>query len=185
MILKRSYFLIIVLFIVSFQNGFSQLADSNYIKIGPEELQRFKGGHYYNFADKNKVNIEIILLGNLAGKYLIPEGTKLFDFLIMSGASSSNMLEDVKIVRFKSDSPKLQASEVLEYNLDGLYGDKQDILRPVSNPILKPGDMVIVPEVNDGRSLFYYIQTTITFVSTLVTFYYLIDNLIYRQQYRN
>ena len=103
----------------------------------------------------------------------------------MSGASSSAMLEEVKIVRFKSDSPKLQASEVLEFNLDGLYGDKQDILRPLSNPNLKPGDMVIVPEVDDSRSLFYYIQTTITFVSTLVTFYYLIDNLIYRQQYRN
>lgn len=184
MILKRLYLIIIALFLISFQNGFGQLPDSIYTKIGPEELQQFKGGHYYNFSDKNKVNIEIILLGNLAGKYLIPEGTKLFDFLIMSGASTSYMLEDVKIVRFKSASPKLAASEVLEFNLDGLYGDKQDILVPLNNPSLKPGDMVIVPEAQDSRSIFYYIQTTITFVSTLVTFYYLIDNLIYRQQYR-
>ena len=171
-------------FLINFSNCFSQ-DDSDKVRIGPDELQISKGGHFFNFADKNKVNIEVIVLGTSAGKYLIPQGTTLFDFLIMIGGTGSRILDDVKIVRFKSESPILQAKDVSEYDYGDLYGDKQDILRSQPNPQLKPGDMVIVPEPKAAdQSIFYYIRETVAFVASLVTFYYLIDNLINRTTYR-
>lgn len=170
--------LIFLLFIsISFNVCLSQ-NDSDKVRVGPEELQISKGGHYFNFSDKNKVNIEIIVLGLGAGKYLIPKGTTLFDLLIMAGGTSEYIMEDIKIVRFKSETPKMQATEVLKFDdLADLYGNKEDILKSKKNPVLKPGDMIIVPQEKPGdQSLFYYIQQTIYFVGTLLSFYYLIDN---------
>ena len=155
--------------------------DSDKVRIGPDEIISPKGGHFFNFADKNKVNIEVIVLGISAGKYLIPQGTTLFDFMIMIGGTQDYVLEEIKIVRFKSESPKLQATEVKNYHLDNLYGDKADILKPMNNPPLKPGDMLILPNAKPpSQSIFYYIQTTVSFVATILSFYYLIDNLTYR-----
>lgn len=174
---------IVLLVLLSFYTltniSFSQ-NDSDKIRIGPEELQVSKGGHYFNYADKNKVNIEVTLLGLGSGKYLIPQGTTLFDFLLMAGGTASRSLEDVKIVRFKSETPRLQGKEVLQYQYDELYGNKEDILQTYPNPMLKPGDMIIIPEAQT-QSVFYYIRETITFVGTLVSFYYLIDNIIRRR----
>lgn len=175
-------FLIFIL--ISTNNCFSQ-NDSDKIKIGPEELQIAKGGHYFNFSDKNKVNIEIIVLGLGAGKYLLPQGTTLFDLLIMVGGTNEHTVEEIKIVRFNTETPILKANEVKVYNFLDLYGDDKEIYGSQKNPMLKPGDMVILPEPQVAeRSLFYYIRETITFVGTLVSFYYLIDNLIYRTYYR-
>ncbi|MEO8666559.1 MAG: hypothetical protein ABI462_13790 [Ignavibacteria bacterium] len=169
-----------LLFFLSITNiSFSQ-NDSSNIRVGPEELQMAKGGHYFNFADKNKINIEVILLGLGAGKYLIPQGTTLFDFMIMAGGTASRYLEDITIVRLKSETPKLQGKEVFHYDFADLYGDENDILRSQPNPMLKPGDMIIIPEA-EGQSVFFYIRETIAFVGTLVSFYYLIDNIIRRR----
>lgn len=170
----------LLFFLVSVNNSYSQI-DSSKIRIGPDELQVSKGARYFNFSDKNKVNIEVIVLGTGAGKYLIPEGTSIFDFLIMMGGTASDILDDVKIVRFKTETPIMQAKEVSEYDYGDLYGDKMDILKSKPNPFLKPGDMVIVPEPRSAdQSLFYYIRETVLFIGTLISFYYLIDNLVYR-----
>jgi hypothetical protein len=166
-------------FSIAFDFCYSQ-NDSDKFRVGPEELQVTRGGRYFNYADKNKVNIEVTVICSFAGKYLIPQGTNLFDFLIMVGGTGSEILEDIKIVRFKSETPKLQATDVQYYQLDDLYGDKSDILKPMKNPILKPGDMIIVPEPAAAQSIFFYIQQTIAFVGTLVSFYYLIDNITRR-----
>jgi hypothetical protein len=157
--------------------------DSSKIKIGPEDLLNLTKGRYFNYADKNKVNIEIVVLGTSAGRYLIPQGTTLFDFLLMSGGTNSHLIKDIKIVRFKSESPILKANEVFEYDYSDLYGDRQEILKSHKNPILKPGDMVILPETKaSDQTVFYYIRETIAFVGTLVSFYYLIDNIIRRNK---
>ena len=174
----RILFISILFFVTIINTGFSQ-NDSDKIRVGPEELQIAKGGHYFNFADKNKVNIEVMLLGLGAGKYLIPQGTTLFDFMVMAGGTSERYLEDITIVRLKSETPKLQGKEVLHYDFAGLYGDEDDLLRSQPNPILKPGDMIIIPEAQT-QTVFFYIRETIAFVGTLVSFYYLIDNIIRR-----
>lgn len=174
-----SFFL---LFFFIFSVSVKSQNDTDKIKIGPEELQSLKGGHYYNFSDKNKVNIEVMLLGGVAyGKYLIPEGTTLFDLIIMSGGANTYTMEDVKVVRFKTETPKMQGRDVVQYDYSGLFGDKEDILEAKSNPMLRAGDWVIVPEPKPDRDIFFYITQTITFIGTLVSFYYLIDNIVRRR----
>ncbi len=171
---------LIVFFLFTTQICFSQ-EDSTKIKIGPDDLLNLRGGKYFNFSDKNKVNIEIVVLGASAGRYLIPQGTTLFDFLLLSGGTSSYILKDIKIVRFSSETPIMKGNQVFEYDFSDLYGDRKEIMKPQKNPILKPGDMVIYPETRSAdQSVFYYIRETITFVGTLVSFYYLIDNIIRR-----
>ncbi len=164
------------------ENGFTQ-NDSDKIKVGPEEIMSAKG-NYHNFADKNKVNIEIVVLGSVPGRYLIPQGTSLFEFLLMAGGTSSYLVDDIKIVRFRSETPNLKGSEVMEYNFTDLYSDdKRDILRSQKNPVLRPGDMIVLPEPKVAeQTIFYYIRETIYFIGTLVSFYYLIDNVIRRSQ---
>lgn len=181
MISFRSFLLLILFF--SFTSiSFSQ-NDSDKIKIGPEDLQSAKGGKYYNFADKNKVNIEVTVLGTGAGRYLIPQGTTLFEFLLMSGGTNSNVLEEVRIVRFKSETPIMKGTEFKEYDFSTLYGDKEEVLEAKKNPILKPGDMIVLPEtLAPDQTAWYYIRETIAFVGTLVSFYYLIDNIVRRNR---
>ncbi|MEO8211139.1 MAG: hypothetical protein ABI840_11325 [bacterium] len=173
---------LLLFIIISTSHCFSQ-NDSDKIKIGPEELQVAKGRNYFNFSDKDKVNIEIIVLGLGAGKYLIPENTTLFDLLIMVGGTDERTVEEIKILRFSTETPILKANQVKKYNYSELYGTEQDMLRAQKNPILKPGDMVILPPPSDSQqSLFYYIRETMSFIVTIISFYYLIDNLIYRNR---
>ncbi len=184
MSLNKIFFSFLIFISVSVNICFSQ-DDSDKVKIGPEELQVAKGGHYFNFADKNKVNIEIIVLGLGAGKYLIPQGTTLFDLLIMVGGTDERTVDEIRIVRFNSESPILKGSEVIEYNYSALYGDNKEILQAQRNPMLRPGDMVILPPPKDAnQSVFYYIRETVSFIATIISFYYLIDNLVYRYNYR-
>ncbi|MEZ4822999.1 MAG: hypothetical protein R2942_11475 [Ignavibacteria bacterium] len=87
------------------------------------------------------------LLGNLAGKYLIPEGTKLFDFLIMSGAAAHNAGRcrscDSKAFSKITESVKKFWNIILK----DFTVTNRTYLDPLSNPNLKPGDMVIVPKL--------------------------------------
>lgn len=160
---------------------YSQL-DSDKVKIGPEELLKPGAGNYFNFSDKNKVNIELILLGGTSpGKYLVPKGTTLLDFLIMAGITKSDYSENVKILRLKSETPIFQARTYKQYEFDQLYDDDHDeLLMAYKNPLLEAGDLIIVPEVKTDQNVFYYIRETIYFVGTLISFYYLIDNLVRR-----
>lgn len=177
------FFFITLFFILSKQICFSQIDTTDNIKIGPEDLQNLSKGRYFNFGNKNEVNIEITVLGTAAGKYLIPRGTTLFDFLIMCGGTSSSILDDVKIVKFSSETPVMKGTQVKEYDFSEFYGDKQDVLKSQKNPELKPGDLIILPETfGPDQTVFFYIRETIAFVGTLVSFYYLIDNIVRRNR---
>jgi len=172
-------------FIAGANITYSQI-DTSKTVIGPDELATQKGGNYFNYADKNKVNIEIILIGGVrAGKYLIPQGTTVFDFLIMSGSLTKYNAEEFKLVRFKSDYPDLKGKEVIKLSFLNLYGEKVDILKGQPNPLLKAGDMIILPEPPvQGESVFYYITQTMYYITTLISFYYLIYNIVNDPRFR-
>ncbi len=63
-----------------FQASLSFSQDSSDIRIGTDEITK-TGPNYYNYADKDKVNIEVSLWGYVKnpGRYLIPQGTKAID----------------------------------------------------------------------------------------------------------
>ena len=175
----RTAFVLMLVFLTNINISFSQF-DSSKIKAGPEELNMAKGGNYFNFADKNKINIEVTIIGGAgSGRYLIPTGTTVFDLLLMSGGTGRKNVEDIKLVRFASETPQLKPNEVILLKYETLYSEeKADITKGNLNPILKPGDMIIVPEIRpDQQSFWYYAREVISYVGTFVSFYYLIYNI--------
>ena len=175
----RTAFVLMLVFLTNINISFSQF-DSSKIKAGPEELNMAKGGNYFNFADKNKINIEVTIIGGAgSGRYLIPTGTTVFDLLLMSGGTGRKNVEDIKLVRFASETPQLKPNEVILLKYETLYSEeKADITKGNLNPILKPGDMIIVPAVRpDQQSFWFYAREVISYVGTFVSFYYLIYNI--------
>ncbi len=175
----RTAFVIMLVFLTNINLSYSQF-DSSKIKAGPEELNMAKGGNYFNFADKNKINIEVTIIGGAgSGRYLIPEGTSVFDLLLMSGGTGRKNVEDIKLLRFSSETPQLKPNEIIQLKYETLYSEeKSDILKSNLNPLLKPGDMIIVPEIRpDQQSFWYYAREVISYVGTFVSFYYLIYNI--------
>lgn len=154
--------------------------DSNKIKAGPEELQRMTG-KYYNYSDKNKVNIEVTMIGGPApGKYLIPEGTTLFDLLVMAGGTMESMFEDIKVVTLNSETPSFKTRTVTEYDYSNLYGTKKEVAKSFQNPVVKPGDLIILPNIKPANPFgaFYYITQITYFLSSLISFYFLLERLV-------
>jgi protein involved in polysaccharide export with SLBB domain len=123
-------------------------------RIGEEEIQKV-GANYYNYSDKDRVNIEVSLWGFVKspGKYLIPRGTTFTDLFTLSGGPQNEAkLTDIRIVRLKNDSLNIKDDKVivLDYN-DYLWEEK--IQNPnKNNPILEPGDIIIVP--GSAKSVF-------------------------------
>ena len=180
--MKLSFCFISLLLFSFFTFNFIYSQDDDNIRIGPEEIMRPGGAHYYNYADKNKVNIEVVVMGGgAAGKYLIPDGTTVFDLLIMAGGTSEASLEDIKLIRFRSDSPLLQGKEVIQLDYSNLYGDKKDLLKTQQNPKLHPGDMIIIPVTQPTQPFWYYVREFISYVGTFVSFYYLIYGLFFKK----
>lgn len=167
---------------ININNSYSQF-DSSKIKVGPEELLTGRGGMYFNFADKNKVNFEVTIIGGVGtGRYLIPKGTTVFDLLLMSGGTLRRQVDDVKLVRFSGDTPKLKINEVIKLDFSSIYSEEvQEIKKGNSNPILQPGDMLIVPELEPPPPGFWSVVITImSYLTTLISFYWVIDNVVRR-----
>ncbi len=178
-ILKITIFLFVI-FTGAANAQFEFDLDSNKIKAGPEELQ-LKTGKYYNYSDKNKVNIEVTIIGGPApGKYLIPEGTTLFDLLLMGGATNEEMFEDIKVVTLNSESPTFKTRNVTEYDYSMLYGTKKEVAKSFQNPTVRPGDLIILPNIKPANPFgaFYYITQITYFLSSLISFYFLLERLV-------
>ena len=155
--------------------------DSNKVKAGPEDLMEKNSGKYFNFSDKNKVNIEIIVIGGAAsGKYLIPDGTTLFDFILMAGVTSEEIMEDIKVVSISTESPTFKTRNITEFDYSTLYGSKKDIAKSMQNPVIRPGDMILLPDVKPSNPFgaFYYITQITYFLTSLISFYFLLERLV-------
>lgn len=116
-------------------------------KIGENEIQK-TGLHYYNYADKDKVNIEVSLWGYVEspGKYLIPQGTTAIDLITLGGGPLTDaQLNDIRIIRLKNDTLNITQDQIINLNYnDFLWEDK---IKPGTkrNPVLMPGDMLMIP----------------------------------------
>ncbi len=103
--------------------------------------------NYYDFSDPLKVNMEVIAWGGFKnpGKYLVPEGTTLIDLLTFAGfPPNSSLLEEVKLLRARDITAKYESSAVTKYNFKKFF-DKETTSYNIDNPLVKPGDIVIIP----------------------------------------
>jgi len=177
----RILLLLVLFFTINTNLSFSQVDSSN-IRIGPDEISAPGGGHFFNYSDKNRVNIMVTVIGGGGGgRFLIPQGTRIFDFLIMAGATGEKTVKDVKIVSFSSDSNRLKGYEVKQVSFANLYGDNKDVLKSFPNPALKPGDMIIFQEPKpEGQPFWFYVREILSYIGTFASFYYLIYNIFNR-----
>jgi hypothetical protein len=147
----------------------------NDTRVGEEEIKKI-GINYFNYSDPDKINIEVIVLGGVRnpGKYLIPKGTTVIDILGLAG----NMLreetaDNIKLIRNAMQGEKLTDNNVITLKYRDLF--KDDPLTSVNkyNPVLIPGDILIIP-IPPTKTFWDYVLD----VSTLITPFVSIATLI-------
>jgi len=170
-IMKKTIIAIFIM-IISFSSAQSQVKNE---RIGEEELVK-NGTNYYNYSEKDKINIEVSVWGYVRspGKYLIPKGTTFIDlFTLCGGPLAEAKLSNIRIVRLKNDSLDVKEDKVftLDYN-EYLWEDKiQSISK--TNPVLYPGDIILIPGTTksvfkESISLIFAAITTLTSVAVLL-----------------
>lgn len=144
-------------------------------KIGSEDIIK-NGTNYYNYADKDKVNIEVSVWGYVKnpGKYLIPSGTTIIDLITLCGGPlTDSKMEDVRLIRLKNDSLKIKNDKVILLNFKDFLGEEKikDVSR--ENPILIPGDIILIPGVTkstfkENFALILGSVSTLTSIAVLI-----------------
>jgi hypothetical protein len=117
-------------------------------QVGNENLLNISGGAFYNYAQKNKVNIEVNIWGYVKhpGKYLIPKGVTVQDLISYAGGPLVDAnLDQIKLYRPKNDSLFIESDLIIRLNYDDLFWEEQVGSKGKKNPVLLPGDILIFP----------------------------------------
>lgn len=150
-------------------------------RIGEDEIT-LTGPNYYNYSDKNKVNIEVSLWGFVKnpGKYLIPRGTTVLDLITLGGGPSTEaMLDDIRLVRLKNDSLNISRDQIITLNYNDFLWEENIRSGIKNNPVLLPGDMLLLP----GEPRYFFrdnLGIILSISSFLITAAVLVINIIDR-----
>jgi hypothetical protein len=130
--------------LISVTNIYSQVDRE---RVGTDQMLSQQGA-YFNFGDKDKVNIEVSVWGyaRYPGRYLIPKGTTVQDLISYSGGPVvDTKVEDIRLYRPKNDSLNITQDQVIKLNYNDLFWEER--IRNVTreNPVLMPGDVLIFP----------------------------------------
>jgi hypothetical protein len=128
----------------------------------------------YDLSDPTGVNIEVNLWGfvRYPGKYRIPLKTTFLDVMSYAGGPlQDSNLEEIRILR-NSDNINGKA-EVIKLNYDDLLWGENISSKPKNNPVLQPGDIILVLEhkrfnFRDNVSFILPIVTSIVTIATLI-----------------
>jgi len=115
-------------------------------KVGNDMLTSQQGG-FYNYGDKDKVNIEVNVWGyvKFPGKYLIPKGSTIMDLISYSGGPlTETKLEDIRLFRPKNDSLRITEDQVIELNYNDLFWEERVSSKSKYNSEMIPGDILIL-----------------------------------------
>ncbi|MEO8445875.1 MAG: SLBB domain-containing protein [bacterium] len=115
-------------------------------KVGNDMLTSQQGG-FYNYGDKDKVNIEVNVWGyvKFPGKYLIPKGSTIMDLISYSGGPlTESKLEDIRLFRPKNDSLRITEDKVIELNYNDLFWEERVSSKSKYNSEMIPGDILIL-----------------------------------------
>jgi len=115
-------------------------------KVGNDMLTSQQGG-FYNYGDKDKVNIEVNVWGyvKFPGKYLIPKGSTIMDLISYSGGPlTETKLEDIRLFRPKNDSLRITEDRVIELNYNDLFWEERVSSKSKYNSEMIPGDILIL-----------------------------------------
>lgn len=136
-------------------------------QVGNDQINTQQGG-FYNYGDKNKVNIEVNIWGYVKypGKYLIPKGSTVMDLISYSGGPiTESKLEDIRLFRPGNDSLKTKDKLInLDYNdllWEAPVADRVKFKNKI-NLTLMPGDVLIF--TGEPR---YFTRDNISFILSI------------------
>ena len=147
-------------------------------RIGYEEILK-TGVNYYNYADKDKVNIEVIVWGGIKnpGKYLIPVGTTVIDLITLAGGPvSEETIEYVKLIRMKNDSLNTQTDKIINLDYRGFFDREKKSYYKYVNPVVEAGDMITIP-IEEEMTFWDYFKDVYGYVIPLAALILSILNL--------
>jgi hypothetical protein len=126
-----------------------------------------QSGSYFNYSDKNKVNIEVNIWGYVRnpGKYLIPKGCTVQDLISFAGGPMlESNLEDIRLLRPKNDSLGINEDKVTKLNYNDLLWSENVNTKKLINPVLESGDILIFP-----GSPKYFFRDNVTLIASLAS----------------
>lgn len=122
-------------------------AQDNDFKIGIEEKTGTNAA-VYDLSDPKGINMEVNLWGFVKnpGRYIIPVNTTFLDLLSYSGGPiETSNLKDIRILRGSRDT-LLNTTKVIKLNYDDFLWGEKIKSNSRANPLLQPGDVVLVLE---------------------------------------
>ena len=148
-------------------------------RSGEDEIKK-TGINYFNYSDPDKINIEVIVLGGvkIPGKYLIPQGTTVIDILGLSGnILKEEIADNIKLIRNAQNNGKLTDNSIVTLKYRDLFKDQPLTSINTSNPVLLPGDILIIPIMPEKTFWDYFTEISVI-VTPLVTIGTLIISII-------
>jgi hypothetical protein len=116
-------------------------------KVGLSQIYSQQGG-FYNFGEKDKVNIEVGIWGYVKypGKFIVPLGSTLVDLISYAGGPVVDAkLENIRLFRSKNDTLNITKDEVIKFDYNDIFWSEKVSQSSNRNIVLKPGDIIIFP----------------------------------------
>ncbi|MEO8512653.1 MAG: SLBB domain-containing protein [Ignavibacteria bacterium] len=128
----------------------------------------------FDLSDPTGINMEVSLWGFIRypGRYRVPINTTFMDLITYSGGPiEESNLEEIRIIRGANDPVKKPTVIKLNYD-DMLWGDEVST-KPKMNPVLQPGDYVVVQRekrytFRDYLQIYVPIITSVVSIATLL-----------------
>ncbi len=123
----------------------------------------------YDLSDPTGVNMEVNLWGFIRypGRYRVPVNTTFLDLVTFAGGPiEDSNLEDIRILRDMNDPTK--KATVIKLNYEDFLWEDQVSTSPKKNPVLLPGDVVVV--LREKRYTFRdYLQIYVPIITSIVS----------------
>ncbi|KAA0210394.1 MAG: SLBB domain-containing protein [Ignavibacteriaceae bacterium] len=169
---KRNISLKIVYLIIScffLSAGILKAQPEDGVRIGEIDVKK-TGVNYYNYADPDKVNIEVIIMGGIKnpGKYLVPKGTTLIDFLSLAGNPvDEELYRNIKLIRPENKEGELNVSNVKIFNYEDLFDKEKSGSYSNINPQMQPGDIVVM-QIKPDKTFWDYTKDVLVILTPLI-----------------
>lgn len=123
----------------------------------------------FDLSDPTGINMEVNLWGFIRypGRYRVPVNTTFLDLITFSGGPiEDSNLEDIRILRDMNNPEKKPT--VIKINYEDLLWEDQVSTKTKPNPVLQPGDVVVV--LREKRYTFRdYLQIYVPIITSIVS----------------